>query len=147
LNRPRRQLRRINLLYLGEAEGTAEAEAENLATTLSEINRLILDVVAENDVVTVPSDKGKRIEETSSENMNFDLRHLGGQQLSEEDISKLKEFVISCGYQPRSMLFGGVDEEIVGCIRDRAGAKIISTLSKSIGLPNRRQHIIGSLIY
>jgi hypothetical protein len=87
--------------------------------------------------------------------MNFDLRHLGDQQLSEEDISELKEFAISCGYQPRSMLFEGVDEEIVGCIRDRAGAKIINTLSKSIGFPKlekdmscyRHQHIIGSLFY
>jgi hypothetical protein len=40
----------------------------------------------------------------------------------------LKEFSISCGYQPGSVLFGGVDEEIIGCIRDRAGAKIIGTL-------------------
>jgi hypothetical protein len=53
------------------------------------------------------------------------------------------------------MLFGGVDEEILGCIRDRAGAKIISTLSKSVGFPKlesdisgyRRQHIVGSLFY
>jgi hypothetical protein len=53
------------------------------------------------------------------------------------------------------MLFGGVDEEILGCIRDRAGAKIISTLSKSIGFSKlekdiscyRRRHIIGSLFY
>jgi hypothetical protein len=89
------------------------------------------------------------------EGANFDLWHLGGQQLSEEDISELKEFAISYGYQPGSMLFGGVDEEVVGCIRDRAGAKIISTLSKSIGFLNlekdincyRRQHIIGSLFY
>ena len=65
--------------------------------------------------------------------MNFDLRHLGSQQLSEEDKSELREFAISCGYQPGSILFGGVDEEILGCIRDRAGAKIIGTLSKSVG--------------
>jgi hypothetical protein len=53
------------------------------------------------------------------------------------------------------MLFDGVDEEIVGCIHDRARAKIISTLSKSIGFPKlekdisfyRRQHIIESLFY
>jgi hypothetical protein len=53
------------------------------------------------------------------------------------------------------MLFGGVDEEDMGCIRDRADAKIISTLSKSIGFPKlekdiscyRHQHIIGSLFY
>jgi hypothetical protein len=111
-------------------------------------------VVAEKEVAAVVSDKGKKNEETSSEGVNFDLRHLGGQQLS-EDISELKYFAISCGYQPGSMLFGRVDEEIVGCIRDRAGAKIISTLSESIGFSKlekdincyRRQHIIGNLFY
>jgi hypothetical protein len=81
-----------------DAEATAAAEAKNLATTLSKINRLISDVVVEKDVAKLSSDKGKKIEETSSESMNFDLRHLGGQQLSEEDISELKEFAISCGY-------------------------------------------------
>jgi hypothetical protein len=53
------------------------------------------------------------------------------------------------------MLFGGVDEEILGCIHDRAGAKIIGTLSKSVGFPKlesdisgyRWQHIVGSLFY
>jgi hypothetical protein len=87
--------------------------------------------------------------------MNFDLRHLGGQQLFEEDKSELREFVISCGYQPGSILFGGVDEEILGCIHDRAGAKIIGTLSKSVGFPKlekdiscyRHQHIISNLFY
>jgi hypothetical protein len=47
------------------------------------------------------------------------------------------------------------DEEILGCIPDRAGAKIVNTLSKSIGFPKlerdlsnyRRQHITGSLFY
>ena len=111
-------------------------------------------MVAEKEVAAVVSDKGKKNEETSSEGVNFDLRYLGGQQLS-EDISELKYFAISCGYQPGSMLFGRVDEEIVGCIRDRAGAKIISTLSESIGFSKlekdincyRRQHIIGNLFY
>jgi hypothetical protein len=67
----------------------------------------------------------------------------------------LKEYAISCGYQQGSLLFGGVDEEILGCIRDRIGAKIIGTLSKSVGFPKlesdisgyRRQHIVGSLFY
>jgi hypothetical protein len=112
-------------------------------------------VVAEKNVVALPSDKGKRIEETSSKDMNFDLRQLGGQQRFEEDLSELKEFAIFCGYQPGSMLFGGVDEEILGCIHDRAMAMIISTLSKSIEFLKlekdiscyRRHHIIGSLFY
>jgi hypothetical protein len=122
-----------------DAEATVAVEDENLTTTLSEIDRLILGMVAEKEVAAVVSDKGKKIEETSSEGVNFDLRHLGGQQLSEDDMSVLKEFAISCGYQPGSMLFGGVDEEVVGCIHD--GAKIISTLSKSIGFPKLEKDI------
>jgi hypothetical protein len=138
-----------------DAEDTARAEADELATTMSEIDRFISDVVAEKDVAAAPSDKGKRIEDASSEDKDFDLRHLGGQLISEEDKSELKEFPISCGYQPGSILFGGVDEDILGCIRDRAEAKIISTLSKSVGFPKlekdiscyRRQHIIDNLFY
>jgi hypothetical protein len=62
-----------------EAEATVATKAENLATTLSEIDRLISDVVVEKDVAAVASDKGNKIEETSSESMNFDLQHLGDQ--------------------------------------------------------------------
>jgi hypothetical protein len=50
---------------------------------------------------------------------------------------------------------GGIDEEILGCIPDRAGTKIVNILSKSIEflkleryLSNyRKQHITGSLFY
>jgi hypothetical protein len=53
------------------------------------------------------------------------------------------------------MLFGEINEEALGCIRDRTGAKIISTLAKFVGFPKleadissyRRQHIISSLFY
>ena len=137
-----------------DTEGTAGAEAEELATTMSKIDKLISDVVAEENMAATPH-KGKRIEDASSEDKDFDLRHLGGQELSEEDKLELKEFAISCGYQPGFILFSGVDKEILGCIHDRAGAKIISTLSKSVGFPKletdiscyRRQHIIGNLFY
>jgi hypothetical protein len=128
---------------------------------MSEIDKLISDVVAEKtDVVAEKSmaavpDKGKKIEVAPSEEKDFDLRHLGGQELSEEDKLELKEFAMSYGYQSESILFGGVDEEILGCIHDRAGAKIVGTLSKSVEFPKlesdiscyRRQHIIGSLFY
>jgi hypothetical protein len=96
-------------------------------------------VVAEKDVAAAPSDKGKRIGDVSSEDKDFDLWHLGGQLLFKEDKSELKEFAISCGYQ--SILFGGVDEEILGCIRDRVEAKIISNLSKSVGFPKLEKDI------
>jgi hypothetical protein len=122
-----------------DAEDTTGAEVneampkiDNLATTMSKIDILISDVVPKKNVAEAPTDKGNRTEETSLEDKNFDLRHLGGQQLSEEDILELEKFATSFDYQPGSMLFGGVDEEILGCIRNRAEAKIISTLSKSI---------------
>jgi hypothetical protein len=125
------------------------------------IDKLISDMVAEETGVAVEKsmaavpDKGKKVVDTSSGEKDFDLRHLGGQELSEADKEELKEYAISCGYQLGSLLFGGVDEEILGCIRDRIGAKIIDTLSNSVGFPKlesdisgyRRQHIIGSLFY
>ena len=63
-------------------------------------------MVAEENVAAMP-DKGTRIEDASSKDKDFHLRHLGGQELSEEDKLELKEFAISCGYQPGSILFGG----------------------------------------
>jgi hypothetical protein len=73
--------------------------------------------------------------------------------MAEKD--ELHEYAISCGYQPGAMLFGGINEETLGYIRDRTREKIISTLSKSVGFPKleanislyRRQHIVGSLFY
>jgi hypothetical protein len=64
------------------------------------------------DEVTVAeaiASKMKEINETSLRTKDLDLRHLGGQHLPEEDISELKEFSIVGGYQPGSVLFGGVD--------------------------------------
>jgi hypothetical protein len=136
-----------------EAKDTSEAEA-----TMSDIGRLLSDVVkdvtAEEDVATAP-DKERGIDSGPLGEEDFDLRHLGGQEISEEEILELKEFAMSCGYQPGALLFDGVDEEILGCIRDRTGAKIVGTLSKSVGFPKletdincyRRQHIVSSLFY
>jgi hypothetical protein len=45
---------------------------------MSEIDRLISDVVPKKVVAEEAPDKGMRIEETSSEDKNFDLWHLGG---------------------------------------------------------------------
>jgi hypothetical protein len=130
-----------------EAEATVATKGEDLTATMSKIDKIISDVAVEKEVAIEVSDKRKKAKEISSEEADFDLRHLGGQQLSKEDMAELKDFAI--------MLFGGVDEEVIGCIRDRAGAKIVGTLSKSIRFPKlerdiscyRRQHIIGSLFY
>jgi hypothetical protein len=149
------------------AEGNTDAKAneatpevENLGTTMLEIDRLISDVALYKDIAEVSTDKvpalkKKELKKASSEDIELDLRHLGGQELSDEDISELKEFTIAGGYKSGSVLFSGVDEEILGCIPERAGAKIVNTLSKTIKflklereLSNyRRQHITGSLFY
>jgi hypothetical protein len=83
------------------------------------------------------------------------FQNLVGEQLSKAEIEELREYAKSCGYKPGALLFGGVDDEKLGCIRDQTGAKVIGTLSKSIGFPKletdisryRRQHIVGSLFY
>jgi hypothetical protein len=65
LNRPPPSASADKAAKSTDVEATAAAEDENLTTTLSEIDRLISDVVAEKEVAAVASDKGKKIEETS----------------------------------------------------------------------------------
>jgi hypothetical protein len=75
-------------------EGPQQAENSGcpLGITISEIDRLIANVAPGKntegaiDAKTSASEE-KRIKEASSKDKSFDLRHLGGQQLSEEDIS------------------------------------------------------------
>jgi hypothetical protein len=143
------------------AEGATATEAANLESTLSEIDKFLLSmpteeiaVAAEKFMAPVP-DKGKKIADAASEEKDFDLRNLVGQELSQAERKELHEYGILCGYQPGVMLFGGIEEEVLGCVRNCTGAKIISTLSKSVGCPKleadissyRRQHIVGSLFY
>jgi hypothetical protein len=138
---------------LASAEATAEAatttEATNLESTLSGIDKLLLNMVmeetaaaAEEVMATVP-DKGKKIADAASEEQDFDHQNLAGQELSEVEKKELQECGISCGYQPGAMLFGGIDEGALGCIRDRTGAKIIGTLLKSVGFPKLEADISG----
>jgi hypothetical protein len=158
------------IVPVASAEATAEDETSaeavaavetNLASTLSGIDKLLSNMAAEETaateekvMVTVP-DEGKKIADATSEERDFDLRNLVGQELSEAEKKELHEYGISCGYQLGAMLFGGIDEGALGCIRDRTGVKIISTLSKSVGFSKleadisgyRRQHIVGSLFY
>jgi hypothetical protein len=148
------------------AAEVATAEATNLESTLSAIDKVLLDLAAMETVVaetaaaaeevlaTVP-EKGKEIAEDISEEKGFNFQNIIGQELSQAKKEELQEYTISCGYQPGAILFGGINEEALGCIRDRIGAKIISTLAKSVGFPKleadissyRRQHVVGSLFY
>jgi hypothetical protein len=124
------------------AEAVVITGGEDLTATMFEIDKTVLDVAVEKEVATEVSNKGKKDKEISSEEADYVLRHLGGQQLFEEDAAELKDFAINFSYQLGSMLFGGLDEEVIGCILDRAGAKIIGTLSKSIGFPKLERDIV-----
>ena len=82
------------------AEDAGEAEAEELAATMSEVDRLVLDMVvdvvaeetnvgAEENMAAVP-DEGEEIDNTPLDKRDFDLRHFSVQELSEEDKLELK---------------------------------------------------------
>jgi hypothetical protein len=143
---------------------TAEAamvEDVNLEHTISNIDKILLDMAAEEaaaateEAMALEPEKEKKITEDTSEEETFNFQNLVGQELTKVEKEELKEYAISCGYQPGALLFGGVADEKLGCIRDQTGAKVIGTLSKSIGFPKletnisryRRQHIVGSLFY
>jgi hypothetical protein len=125
------------------AEVVASAEATtteptNLESTLPDIDKVLLDLAAEEttasaeEVLATVPEKGKEIAEDISEEKDFNFQNIIGQELSKAEKEELQEYAISSGYQPGAMLFGRINEESLGCIRDRTGAKIISTLSKSV---------------
>jgi hypothetical protein len=122
-------------------------EATNLESTLSDIDRILLDMAteeaaaaAEETPATVPG-KGKEITEDISKEKDFNFQNIIGQELSNAEKEELRDYAISCGYQPGALLFGGINEESLGCIRDRTGAKVISTLVKSVGFPKLEANI------
>jgi hypothetical protein len=137
------------------------AEDVNLEATLSEIDTMLLDVAAEEaaaaaeEIPSTVAGKGKEKAEDISEEEDFNFQDILGQALSKAKKEELKEYAISCGYRPGELLFGGVNEESLGCLRDHTRAKVVGTLSKSVGLSkveadlsrHRRQHIDGSLFY
>jgi hypothetical protein len=123
----------------GGAE-TAGAEAgatedPNLKDTLEVIDNILLKMAEEEAAAVAASaatEKEKKQVEDVLEEGDFKFQDLLG-----------------------AMLFGGVNEGKLRCLRNRSEAKIIKTLSKSIGLPKleadlcryQRHHIAGSLLY
>jgi hypothetical protein len=145
-----------------EAEGTGAetetAEDPNLETTLGDIDNILLKMAEEEATaaaVDMAIEKGKEQIEDTLEEENFNFQDILGQELSEAEKEELKKYAISCGYKPGSLLFGGVNEGKLRCLRNRTEAKVVRTFSKSVGLPKieadlcryQRQHIAGSLLY
>jgi hypothetical protein len=120
------------------AEG-ATTEDIHLESTIANIDKILLDMAAEEAAATTEEtmapepEKEKEIAEDTSEDEIFNFQNLVGQELTKVKKEELKEHAISCGYRPRALLFGGVDDKKLGCVRDHTGAKAIGTLSKSIG--------------
>jgi hypothetical protein len=137
------------------------AEDVNLDATLSEIDTMLLDAAAEEataaaeEILGTVARKGKEKTEDTLEEEDFNFQDILGQELSKTEKEELKEYAIYCGYRPGALLFGGVNEESLGCLRDHTGAKVVGTLSNSVGFPKveadlsryRWQHIAGSLFY
>jgi hypothetical protein len=98
----------------------ATAEATNLESTLSDIDRILLDMAVEEAVAaveetlaTVPR-KGNEIAEDISEEKDFNFQNIIGQELSKAEKEELRDYAISCGYQPGALLFGDINEESIG---------------------------------
>jgi hypothetical protein len=132
LKKHHRQLRRhVESATATEAAPTEAATAEaataedaNLESTLSNIDKILLDMVAEEaataaeeTMATAPG-KEKEIAEDTSEEEIFNFQNLIGQELSKAEKEELRDYVISCGYQPGALLFGGIDNESLGCLQD-----------------------------
>jgi hypothetical protein len=148
---------------IAAAEATS-IEDLNLESTIEHIDKILLDMAteeattaAEEAMAAVPRKEKEIADEAdkASKDEAFMFQNLVGEKLSETEVEELKEYAKSCGYRPGALLFGGIDDEKLDCIRDQTGAKVIGTLSKSIGFPKletdisryRRQHIVGSLFY
>jgi hypothetical protein len=145
-----------------EAEATGAetgiTEDPNLETTLGDTDNILLRMAEEEAAavaVNMTTEKGKEQIEDTLEEENFNFQDILGQELTDAEKEELKKYAISCGYKPGSLLFGGVNEGKLRCLRNRTEAKVVRTFSKSVGLPKieadlcryQRQHIAGSLLY
>jgi hypothetical protein len=121
----------------------AAAEATNLENTLSDIDEMILNMAeeetaaaAEETLAAVPEKrkkmpgKEKELAEDASEERNFHFQNIIGQELSKAEKEELRDYAISCGYQPGALLFGGIDEESLVAFETGLGRKLSALYRK-----------------
>jgi hypothetical protein len=124
-----------------EATNTEAAGAEdiNLESMVADIDKILLNMAAEEaateeaaaateEITASEPKREKEIAEDPSEDEAFIFQNLVGQELTKAEKEELKEYAISCGYRPGALLFGGIDDERLGCVRDETGAKVIGTI-------------------
>jgi hypothetical protein len=104
------------------AAEAATAEDVHLESTLSNIDKILLDMAAEETVAATEEtmatepEKEKEIAEDTLKEEIFNFQNLVGQELTKAEKEELKEYAISRGYQPGALVFGGVDDEKIGCL-------------------------------
>jgi hypothetical protein len=129
----------------------AAAEATDLENTLNDIDEMILNMAEEETVAAVEEtpaavpDKGEKMPKKekepavdTSEEENFNFQNIIGQELAKAEKEELKDYAISCEYQPEALLFGGVAEESLGCLRDLVGAKVCQHFIEKCWFPEAR---------
>jgi hypothetical protein len=124
----------------------AAAEATNLENTLTDIDEMILNMAEEETAAAteetpaaVPKKekelaedaskernfnfqniigpkKEKELAEDASKERNFNFQNIIGQELSKAEKVELRDYAISCRYKLGVLLFGGIDEESLGCL-------------------------------
>ena len=60
--------------------------------------------------------KGKEIAGDTSDEKDFNFQNIIGQELSKAEKEELRDYAISCGYKLGALLFGGIDDESLGCL-------------------------------
>ena len=123
----------------------AKSEDINLESMVADIDKILLNMATEEAVAeeaaiateetTAANLEKEEMTEDTSKDEAFNFQNLVGQELTKAEKEELKEYAIYCGYRPGALLFGGINDERLGCVRDQTGAKVIGTLSKSIGFP------------
>ena len=98
----------------------AKSKDINLESIVADIDKMLLNMAAdEAGAATEETTAAKpEKEEMTLEDEAFNFQNLVGQELTKAEKEELKEYAISCGYQPGALLFGGIDDERLGCVRD-----------------------------
>lgn len=69
------------------------------------------------------------------EEIEFDFKHIGGGELCANEVAELKDYTLSLGYRPWSIIFCGSDRDELVCIPNRDEARVVKNLTKNIGFP------------
>jgi hypothetical protein len=87
----------------------------------ADIDKMLLNMATEEaaaatEETTAAKPEKEEMTENTSEDEAFNFQNLVGQELTKAEKEEQEEYTISCGYRPGALLFGGIDDERLGCI-------------------------------